>query len=263
MHSLHLKVSLVVLLLGFCKQLNAQSFDTLVLRNVEKKYVTGKLVSIQKDFVVYFRQNLPSGPEFRMNKENVRWIVTSSNEIIEVSEKFNPEYRIVDSTISTSQGRVTESNPSNVTPSPDAGKNAQEYYSNPVSRTEESPQVPQSEVGRNTSGFLGGQSNADLYIQGQRDAARYYKGYRGAGTGTLLVGLLSPLVGLIPAIACSSTQPQEINLNYPNAELMKKSNYYDGYTYKAKKIKQGKVWANWSVALGVNIVAFLLLTSGQ
>lgn len=65
------------------------------------------------------------------------------------------------------------------------------------------------------------QSSGDLFIQGQKDALRFYKGYKGAGTGTLIAGLVSPLVGLIPAIACSSTEPKEINLNYPNADLMK------------------------------------------
>jgi hypothetical protein len=106
-------------------------------------------------------------------------------------------------------------------------------------------------------------TSGDLFIQGQSDASRYYKGYKGAGTGTLITSLVSPLVGLIPAIACSSTQPKEINLNYPNADLMKKSDYYNGYTQKSKKIKQGKVWTNWGIAFGVNLVAVLILTSGQ
>ncbi len=101
-------------------------------------------------------------------------------------------------------------------------------------------------------------SSGDLFIKGQADASRYYKGYKGAGTGTLITSLLSPLVGLIPAIACSSTQPKEINLNYPNADLMKKSDYYNGYTQKSKKIKQGKVWTNWGIAFGVNLVAISL-----
>jgi len=106
-------------------------------------------------------------------------------------------------------------------------------------------------------------TSGDLFTQGKLDASKYYKGYKGAGTGTLIAGLVSPLVGLIPAIACSSTQPKEINLNYPNADLMKKSDYYNGYTQKSKKIKQGKVWTNWGIAFGVNLVAVLVLTSGQ
>ena len=105
------------------------------------------------------------------------------------------------------------------------------------------------------------QSNEDLFTQGKLDASKYYKGYKGAGTGTLITSLLSPLVGLIPAIACSSTQPKEANLNYPNSDLIKKSNYYNGYTQRSKKIKQGKVWKNWGIAFGVNIVAVLLLSS--
>jgi hypothetical protein len=102
-------------------------------------------------------------------------------------------------------------------------------------------------------------SSNDLFIQGQADASKYYDGYKGAGTGTLIAGLVSPIVGLIPAIACSSTQPNDSNLNYPNIELMKNSEYYTGYTQKAKKIKQGKVWKNWGIAFGVNLVAVLVL----
>jgi len=106
-------------------------------------------------------------------------------------------------------------------------------------------------------------SSTDFFAQGQSDASTYYKRYKGAGTGTLITGLLSPLVGLIPAIACSSTQPKETNLSYPNPELMKNPHYYDGYTKKSKKIKQGKVWTNWGIAFGVNIIAVLVLSSGQ
>jgi hypothetical protein len=107
------------------------------------------------------------------------------------------------------------------------------------------------------------QSGSDLFIQGQTDASRYYNGYREAGTGTLLISLLSPLVGLIPAIACSSTQPKEINLNYPKADLMKKADYNNGYSQKSRKIKQGKVWTNWGIAFGANLFAVLLLFSAQ
>ena len=103
--------------------------------------------------------------------------------------------------------------------------------------------------------------NDDLFTQGRLDASKYYNGYKGAGTGTLVTSLISPLVGLIPAIACSSTPPKDINLYYPDAELMKKTDYYNGYTQKSKKIKQGKVWKNWGIAFGANIVAVILLTS--
>jgi hypothetical protein len=100
-------------------------------------------------------------------------------------------------------------------------------------------------------------------VKGQVDATIYYKGYKGAGTGTLIAGLFSPLLGLIPAIACSSTKPKETNLHYPSAELMKNPDYFRGYTQKARKIKQGKVWMNWGIAFGVNLVAEVFLLSAQ
>jgi hypothetical protein len=101
----------------------------------------------------------------------------------------------------------------------------------------------------------------NLYMQGRTDAARHYKGYTGAGTGTLVTSLLSPLVGLIPAAICSSTEPQESNLNFPDYELMKNADYYNGYTQASKKIKSRKVWTNWGIGLGANLVAIILLSS--
>lgn len=102
----------------------------------------------------------------------------------------------------------------------------------------------------------------DLFRQGQADALKYYKGYKGAGTGTLITSIVaSPLLGLIPAIACSSTQPEDQNLNYPNSELMKNPDYYNGYTQKAKKIKQNKVWKNWGIAVGVNLLLIAVIAN--
>lgn len=107
-------------------------------------------------------------------------------------------------------------------------------------------------------------TNRDLFKEGQADASRYYKGYRAAGTTVMATSLLlSPLVGLIPAAICASTEPQEENLNYPSSEMMKKPEYAEGYHQKAKKIKQGKVWTNWGVAFGINLALVLALTSGQ
>jgi len=103
----------------------------------------------------------------------------------------------------------------------------------------------------------------NLFMKGQVDATKYYTKYKGAGTGTLIASLVSPLIGLIPAIACSSTKPREIKLDYPNSALMKNPDYYLGYTQKAKKIKQGKVWLNWGIGFGVNLVAEVFLLSAQ
>jgi hypothetical protein len=100
----------------------------------------------------------------------------------------------------------------------------------------------------------------NYFLRGQKDAAIYYKGYKGAGTVTLLTSLiLSPLVGLIPALACSLTPPQTQNLNYPNEKLFGNADYQNGYTQKAKKIKSSKVWTNLGIAFGVNLIILLTL----
>ena len=104
-------------------------------------------------------------------------------------------------------------------------------------------------------------STDNLFRKGQADASLYYKGHRGAGTGVLLTSLLSPLVGLIPAIATSASKPRYKSLGFPNEKLMENPDYFMGYTKKAKKIKQGKVWLNWGIAMGVNIVVAVLLTT--
>jgi hypothetical protein len=77
----------------------------------------------------------------------------------------------------------------------------------------------------------------------------------------LFTSLLSPIVGLIPAIATSSSQPNRNNLSFPDEKLMENSDYFMGYTKKAKKIKQGRVWTNWAIGFGANLVAILILSS--
>jgi hypothetical protein len=107
-------------------------------------------------------------------------------------------------------------------------------------------------------------SGKDFYLEGQSDANRFYRGYKGAGNGVLATSLLlSPLVGLIPAAICASADPKDENLDYPSSDLMKNSEYANGYRQKAKKIKQKKVWTNLGVAFGINLVLILALSSGE
>jgi hypothetical protein len=103
----------------------------------------------------------------------------------------------------------------------------------------------------------------DLSVKGQIDAERNYKKYKGAATGTLITSLVSPLVGLIPAIITSSTTPKLENLGYPDESLFKQADYHNAYTRKAKKIKQRKVWKNWGIGFGVNLVLVLIIAAGQ
>ncbi len=105
------------------------------------------------------------------------------------------------------------------------------------------------------------QNQENLYLKGRSDANLYYDGYKPAGTGTFIVSLLSPLVGLLPAVLCANTKPSFDNLNIPNQTLAKDEEYYRGYSSQAKSIKSKKVWRNWGIALGINIVAAVILSN--
>ena len=107
------------------------------------------------------------------------------------------------------------------------------------------------------------------YLNGKADAKKYYKGYKGAATVTLLSGtclmLVSPVAGLTSAIACSSTPPKLKYLNLPDTMMKQNEDYMAGYHRQAKKIKQRKVWTNWAIGFGINvsIVGLLLMVPGK
>lgn len=101
---------------------------------------------------------------------------------------------------------------------------------------------------------------SDMFQQGKNDAKIYYKGYKGAGTGTFFAALLTgPIFALIPAIACSSTAPSSDNLTFPSVELMRNPDYVSGYTTQAKSKKSGKVWGNY----GIGTAVLLLVLASQ
>jgi len=98
-----------------------------------------------------------------------------------------------------------------------------------------------------------------LYMKGVGDAQTFYSRYTPAGTGTLIVSLLSPLAGLIPAIACSSTPPKVKNLGMPYSSYSTNPHYLMGYKAEAKKKKSRKVWKNFGIAFGINLGLALIL----
>ena len=88
-------------------------------------------------------------------------------------------------------------------------------------------------------------------MKGYADAKKYYRGYKTAATLTFVASLYSPVVGMIPAGACGFSSPEYQSLGFPDAELMKNSDYKLGYTNKAKKIKQQKVLKNWLIPTSI------------
>lgn len=105
-------------------------------------------------------------------------------------------------------------------------------------------------------------SSSQLFDKGKADAKRYYEGYRPAATGTFITTFLAGgIIGLIPAISCSSTRPKDKHLNAPSPTLIANQDYYNGYIKQAKKMKSRKVWMNYGIALGIDIAVGIILST--
>ena len=100
----------------------------------------------------------------------------------------------------------------------------------------------------------------DLRMKGKRDSEKNYKGKKsGAGWTAATTILLSPIIGVIPAVACASSEPSDENLNYRDNELMKNYQYNKAYVEKAKKTKKKKVWTSFGISSGAWLLLILLL----
>jgi hypothetical protein len=103
-------------------------------------------------------------------------------------------------------------------------------------------------------------SNEDMRMKGKRDSQMNYTGRKsGAGWTAATTILFSPLIGVIPAAACASSEPSDQNLNYRDAELMKDYEYNRAYVEQAHKTKKKKVWTNYGVSSGAWLLLILLL----
>ncbi len=88
----------------------------------------------------------------------------------------------------------------------------------------------------------------DIQLRGKRDAEENYIGQNsGAGWTTFITTFTSPLIGLIPAAACASTEPMDKNLNYPSAQLMQNYGYSTAYIKQAHKTKKRQVWSGYGI----------------
>ena len=103
-------------------------------------------------------------------------------------------------------------------------------------------------------------SNEDMRIKGKRDSEMNYIGKKsGAGWTAATTFLFSPLIGVIPAAACASSEPSDQNLNYRDNELMKDYEYNKAYVEQAHKTKKKKVWTSFGVSSGAWLLLILLL----
>ena len=99
----------------------------------------------------------------------------------------------------------------------------------------------------------------------QEDARVNYRKKGFSGGGTFLVSTIAgPLLGLIPAIICSSSTPRESKWGVPNQENMKTNEYRICYKNKVRSLKSKRVWTGWGIGLAINLVAagVLILAGG-
>jgi hypothetical protein len=100
--------------------------------------------------------------------------------------------------------------------------------------------------------------NENICQKAERDAYKYYKNYSGAATGTLVATVFGGgILGLIPAIMCSSTPPTQMNLNMP-VQHNQNPEYVKCYTEYSRKMKAHKVWSNFGIGCGV-LLLFLVI----
>lgn len=100
---------------------------------------------------------------------------------------------------------------------------------------------------------------SDLRMKGKRDAKMNYKGKKtGAGWTAATTIVLTPLVGAIPAVACSVSEPSDRNLNYNDYELMQVYEYNQAYIEEAYKVKKRKVWTSFGISSGIWLFLLLL-----
>ena len=103
-------------------------------------------------------------------------------------------------------------------------------------------------------------STEDMRMKGKRDSEMNYTGKKsGAGWTAATTILFSPLIGVIPAAACASSEPSDQNLNYQDNELMKDYEYNKAYVKQAHKTKKKKVWTSFGVSSGAWLLLILLL----
>lgn len=105
--------------------------------------------------------------------------------------------------------------------------------------------------------------STEMAASGKRDAEKNYDpGSAGLLTGATTI-LFGGIIGLIPAIVCSSSIPKEQNLHYPDTKLIQNPVYENSYKSRAKSMKQSSVWTSFGIACVANIAIVILITTSK
>ncbi len=104
------------------------------------------------------------------------------------------------------------------------------------------------------------QATQDYATLAMNDARSNYRGQNsGAGWVVFTTMITSPILGIIPAVACASKEPNDQNLNYKNQDLMKIQQYNNAYKTEAHRIKRKSIWTGYGAGSAGWLVLILLL----
>lgn len=105
-----------------------------------------------------------------------------------------------------------------------------------------------------------GDINMEAFEKGKRDARLNYKGKNSGAIWTgAAAAFTAPILGVIPAIATSSSEPKIENLGSIDPKLFKDPNYKAGYLEEAHKRKKRRVWSGFGVGSVVFVLAYLFV----
>lgn len=239
-----MKKLLTLLFVSICINVSAQ--DLITLKNGSD--IKSKVLEINLTEIKYKKFDNLNGPIFSISKEDVLIIRYENGTKDIFSNELKPVKTIKDTVVK----HVSKSKKSELIEDDEFA---------PIDNSQNRKRV-NAETLKNNDNYTYDNNATDLCVLAKSDARRYYDNYTGATTGTALTTLLvSPIIGLIPAIACSSTPPSDYNLNIPNEKLERNSKYYNCYKNEAKKIKSKKVWTTFGISTLINVVLIAALSS--
>ena len=99
-------------------------------------------------------------------------------------------------------------------------------------------------------------STDDMCEKAKEDANMYYPVKNtGAAWSMATTIAISPLFGIIPTLICSNAEPKDINLHYPDRDLMKNYDYNRCYKEEALKMKKQKIFKLAGIGSGIWLLA--------
>lgn len=102
---------------------------------------------------------------------------------------------------------------------------------------------------------------ARLCLDGRRDARIHYKMWKPSATGTLVLSVISPVLGLACALPASLTKPRIENLGLPDVDMLHEDIYFQAYQKEAWRKKNVANWISFGIGFGIHAGAIFAIMS--